>query len=86
MSRDQNAGGSHSIKIHISSFERVEQFKYIVTALPNQNSLQVEIKSWLKSVNAFYHSVQNILSSSLLSKNIRNKIYVGGLKSFRPRT
>jgi len=53
-----------NIKIHISSFERVEQFKYFVTALSNQNSLQKEIKSWLKSGNAFYHSVQNILSSS----------------------
>jgi len=29
----------------------------------------------LKSGNACYHSVQNILSSSLLSKNIKIKIY-----------
>ena len=75
MSRDQNAGGSHNIKIHISSFERVKQFKYLVTALSNQNSLQEEIKSWLKSGNACYHSAQNLLSSSLLSKNISNKVY-----------
>jgi L-arabinose isomerase len=86
MSRDQNAGRSHNIKIYISSFERLEQFKYFVTALWNQNSLQEEIKSWLKSGNACYHSVQNLFSCSLLSKNIRNKLYVGGLKSSRPRT
>ena len=35
---------------------------------------QSEIKSRLKSGNACYHSVQNILSSSLLSKNIKIKI------------
>jgi len=40
-----------------------------------QNSIQEEIKSRLKSGNACYHSVQNILSSSLLSKNLKIKIY-----------
>ena len=69
MSRDQNAGRSHNIKIDNISSERVEQFKYFGTTLTNQNSIQEEIKSRLKSGNACYHSVQNILSSSLLSKN-----------------
>ena len=40
-----------------------------------QNSIQEEIKSRLKSGNACYHSVQNISSSSLLSKNLKFKIY-----------
>jgi hypothetical protein len=31
--------------------------------------------SRLKSGNACYHSVQNLLSSSLLSKNLKIKIY-----------
>jgi len=39
--------------------------------LTNQNSIQEEIKSKLKSKNAYYRSMQNILSSSLLSKNIK---------------
>ena len=34
-----------------------------------------EIKSRLKSGNACYHSVQNLLSSRLLSKNLKIKIY-----------
>ena len=34
-----------------------------------------EIKSRLRSGNACYHSVQNILSSRLLSKNLKIKIY-----------
>ena len=45
------------------------------TTLTNQNSIQEEIKSRLKSGNACYHSVQIILSSSLLSKNLKIKIY-----------
>jgi hypothetical protein len=58
-----------------SSFERVEQFGYLGTAFMNQNSIQEEILSRLKSGNACYHSVQNFLSSSLLSKNLKLKIY-----------
>jgi hypothetical protein len=45
------------------------------TTLTNQNSIHEEIKSRLKSGNACYNSVQNILSSSLLSKNVKIKIY-----------
>jgi len=75
MSRNQNAGRSYSMKIDNSSFESVEEFKYLATTLTNQNSIQEEVKSRLKSGNACYHSVQNLLSSSLLSKNLKIKIY-----------
>jgi len=73
MSREQNVRRSHNIKIDNSSFERVEEFKYLGTTL-NQNSIQEEIKSTLKLGNAYCHSVQNLLSSSWLSKNINSKI------------
>ena len=53
----------------------VEQLKYFGTALTNQNSIQEEIKSSLKSGNACCHSVQNILCCGLLYKNIKIKIY-----------
>ena len=75
MSRDQNAGRTHSMKTDNSSFERVDEFKYLETTLTNQNSIPEEIKSRFKSGNACYHSVQNLLSSSLLSKNLKIKIY-----------
>jgi hypothetical protein len=58
-----------------SFFERVGEFKYLGTTLIHQNSVQEEIKSRLKSGNACYHSVQNLLSSSLLSKNLKIKVY-----------
>jgi UDP-galactopyranose mutase len=65
---NQNAGHNHNINIGNKSFERVEEFKYLGATLTDRNSIQEEIKSRLKSGNACYHSVQNVLSSSLLSK------------------
>ena len=41
----------------------------------NQNSIAEEIKSRLRLGSACYHSVQNLLSSRLLSKNLKIKIY-----------
>jgi hypothetical protein len=35
MSGDHNAGQNHNIKLGNKSFERVEQFKYLETTLPN---------------------------------------------------
>jgi hypothetical protein len=76
MYQGQNAGQSHNIKSDSSSFERVEHFKYLGTTLMNQHCIQEEIKSRLKLGNASYHLVQNLFSSSLLTKNIKGlKIY-----------
>ena len=49
MSRDQNAGRNHSVRMDNSTFERVEEFKYLGTTLKNQNSILEEIKSRLRS-------------------------------------
>jgi hypothetical protein len=51
----------------------MEQFKYLETTLTNQNSIQENINSKLKSGNTCYLSVQNILSYSLLFKNLSLK-------------
>ena len=69
MSRDQDAGRSHGINIDDISRERVGRLRYMETTLKNQNSIQEEIKRRLKPGNACYHSVQNLLSSGLLSIN-----------------
>ena len=49
--------------------------KYLGTTLTNENYFQEEINSRLKSQNVCYHSEQIFLPSSLLSKNIKIKIY-----------
>jgi hypothetical protein len=75
MSHNQNAGQNHNIKGDNKSFERVEKFRYLGTALTNRNFIQEEIMSRLKLGNACYHLVQDLLSSILLSKNTKIKIY-----------
>jgi hypothetical protein len=46
------------------------------TTLTNQNYIQEEIKRRLKLGKACYYSVQNLLSSSLLTKNLEIKKYI----------
>jgi hypothetical protein len=75
VSRDQNAGQNREIKTANSSFENVSQFKYLGTTVTNQNLIQEEIKRRLNFGNACCHSVQNLSSSRLLSKNVKVKIY-----------
>ena len=58
-----------------TSFERAEQFKHFRITLTNHDSIHEEIKSRFKPRNAYCHSVQNTLSSSLLSKNVKIKIH-----------
>jgi hypothetical protein len=53
----------------------VSQFKYLETTVTNQNLIQEEIKRRLNSASACYHLVQNLLSSRLLSKNVKVRIY-----------
>jgi hypothetical protein len=74
MSRNQNAGHNRNINIDNKSFERVEEFRYLGATVTNRNSIHEEIKSRLKSGNACYHSVQNLLSSRLLSKNTKMRV------------
>ena len=62
-----------------SSFERVEDFKYLGTALTNQNSIQEESKSSLNSGNACYYSVHNVVSFSVLSTNLKVRYTVVSL-------
>jgi sorting nexin-29 len=75
LSRHQNVGQIRDIQITNRSFENVSQFKYLVTTVTNKNLIQEEINRRLNSGNACYHSVQNLLSSRLLSKNLKIRIY-----------
>jgi hypothetical protein len=75
MSRHLNSGQNKDIRIANESFENVAKFKFLGTTLTNQNDIHDEIKSRLNSGNACYYSVQNLLSSRLISKNLKIKIY-----------
>jgi hypothetical protein len=75
LSRHQNAGQNHDIKIANGSFENMAQLKYLGTTVKNQNLVQKEIKRRMNSGNAYYHSVNNRLSSRLLYKNVKIRIY-----------
>jgi sorting nexin-29 len=69
MSLHPNSGQYQNIRIADESFEKVEKFKYLGTTLTNQNDIHDEIiKSRLNSGNAWYYSVQNLLSSRLIQK------------------
>ena len=63
------------MRIDNSTFERVEEFEYLGRTFTNQNSIAEEIKSRLKSGNTCYRSMQNLLFSRLLSKNLKINIY-----------
>jgi hypothetical protein len=75
MSRSQKTGQKHSIKIANRSFEDVEKLRYLGTTLTDQNHMHEEINSRLNSENACYHLVHSLLSSRLLSRNLKVKIY-----------
>jgi hypothetical protein len=64
-----------SIKIVNRSSESVAKFRYLGTTLTDQNCIHEEIKSRLNSGNACYRSVQSLLSSCLLSRNVKVKIH-----------
>jgi hypothetical protein len=75
VSHDQNADQNWDINIGNRSFENVSHLKYLGTTVTNHNLIQEAIERRLNSGNACYHSVQNLWSSRLLSKNVKVRIY-----------
>jgi hypothetical protein len=73
ISRHQNAGKIHEIKIANRCFENVAQFGYLETTISNPDLIQKEIMKRLNSGIACYYSVQKHLSSLLLSKTINSE-------------
>jgi hypothetical protein len=67
--------GLELLHCHQIAEQNMAQFKYLGTTVTNQNLIQEEIKMRLNSGDACYHSLQNILCSCLLSKNVKIKLY-----------
>jgi hypothetical protein len=55
LSRRQNAGQNHDLKMGNRCFENVAQFRYLGTTITNENLIQEEIKRSLNSANACYN-------------------------------
>ncbi|KAJ4444686.1 hypothetical protein ANN_06483 [Periplaneta americana] len=75
MSRDQNIVRNGTIKVGDLYFEVVEKFKYLGATVTNINDTREEIKRRINMGNACYYSVEKLLSPSLLSKNLKVRIY-----------
>ncbi|KAJ4431522.1 hypothetical protein ANN_20120 [Periplaneta americana] len=75
MSRDENIVRNGNTKIGNLSFEDVEKFKYLGATVTNINDTREEIKHRINMGNACYYSAEKHLSSSLLSKNLKVRIY-----------
>jgi hypothetical protein len=74
MSHHLHSGQNQNIRIANESFENVAKFKYLGITLTNKD-IHDEMKRRLNSGNACYYSVHNLLSSCLISKNLKIKIY-----------
>ncbi|KAJ4425701.1 hypothetical protein ANN_27897 [Periplaneta americana] len=71
----ENIVRNGTIKIGDLSFEEVEKFKYLGATVTNLNDTREEIKRRINMGNACYYSVEKLLSSSLLSKSLKVRIY-----------
>jgi hypothetical protein len=75
MSHHPNSGQNQNIRTANESLENVAKFKYMGMTLTNKNDIHDELKSRLNSGNPCYYSGQNLLSSHLISKDLKIKIY-----------
>ncbi|KAJ4433184.1 hypothetical protein ANN_15441 [Periplaneta americana] len=76
ISRDQNIIRNGNIKIVNLSYQKVEKFKYLEAIVTNISNTREEIKRRINMGNVWYYSVEKLLSSSLLSKQLKVRIYM----------
>jgi hypothetical protein len=75
MSRSKDAGQNHNITTVTRSYGNVAEFKHLAITATNENLIQKKIERRAESGNVCCHSVQNLLSSCLMHKNINIKMY-----------
>ena len=73
--RQQNVVQNQNIAIENLSFENVEKFKYLGVTVTNTNDICKEIKHKINMGNLCYYSLEEILSSHLLSKKLKVNTY-----------
>ena len=72
-SRHQNVIQNQNIVIGNLPFENVEKFRYL--GVTDTNDIREEIKRRINMGNACYYSFEKIVSSHLLSKELKVKTY-----------
>jgi len=77
ISRNTGNNGNRYILIKNEIIEKVNKFKYLRAYVTIKNEVTEEIKSRLVSANAcFFYSVQKLLTSRLISRKLKLKIYI----------
>jgi hypothetical protein len=75
VSNHHNVGQPHNLVVDNRSLRNVAKFKYLETTVTNQNYIHEEIKSMVNSGNAYNYPLQSLLSSHLISKNLKIKLH-----------
>jgi hypothetical protein len=74
LSNCKKGGQKYSIKV-ANRFWKIWQRSNIWEQNQQQNCANEEIRSRLNSGNSYYHSIQSILSSRLLSRKVKFEIH-----------
>jgi len=74
-SRDIGNEENENIRIRDEVIEKVNKFTYLGAYVTSKNEVTEEIKSRLVSGNACFYSVQKLLTSRLISRKLKLKIY-----------
>jgi len=74
-SRNTGNEGNKNIRIRGEVIEKVNKFKYLGAYVTSKNEVTEKIKSLLVSGNAYFYSVQKLLTSRLISRKLKLKIY-----------
>jgi len=82
MSHYPNSGQNENIRIANEWFENTTKYQYLWTTLTNQNDFHEEMKSRLISGNAYYYSVQSLLSPVSYQKTTDYNIQSCNFASF----
>lgn len=61
-------------------FEQVENFKYLGVNINQRNNMHNEVKMRLITANRGYRTMRSMLSSRLLSRETKTKLYIAYLR------
>jgi hypothetical protein len=75
-----------SLRVGQYLFEQVEDFKYLGVNINQRNDMHNEIKLRLVSANRECHTMRSMLSSRLLSRETKTKLYIAYLRPIKMYT